>query len=399
MVVLVIIISGSVKEVHAYGSDGGYMTPSPQSTLNNTNNIEIQNIQVQPSTIKVGDKFTVTVTLVNNSPNPIFVERGACGAPFSVTFDNHVLVSKNNINCTLQLIVQRLDPDAKITATSPYIDLVYNATMTGNTNATVIFPYNVWDKTTQSNVEKTISKSFQFMIYDHNTGIPSLNYVEHPAMILIDSPLKQVQSGIATKNVKCNTGFQLIFKAKDNSPACVKPQTAQKLVERGWGTIVISPIQIQNQPPLSNATNYTVGQKVGVFTVSKINQYNVTGYYNSVVEKLTGARVVREQGQNLGLNGRIACRLTRNPGRLVGRFALDRGLEQNPNAPPLVLGHRSDVNPDPSSRNSHARATLQRRFSVAGEIRIASICRIDRAAMPTKCRLSCHGVPAPARRR
>lgn len=48
------------------------------------------------------------------------------------------------------------------------------------------------------------------------------------------SPLKQIRHGIAPKDVTCWKGFQLIFKATDNSPACVKPDTASKLVEYGW---------------------------------------------------------------------------------------------------------------------------------------------------------------------
>lgn len=50
------------------------------------------------------------------------------------------------------------------------------------------------------------------------------------------SPLKQFQSGIAPRDVKCNSGFELIFKASDGSPVCVTSLTGQKLVERGWAT-------------------------------------------------------------------------------------------------------------------------------------------------------------------
>lgn len=49
------------------------------------------------------------------------------------------------------------------------------------------------------------------------------------------SPLKQFKSGISANDVKCEQGLQLVIKAKDGSPTCVRPQTAQKLVERGWG--------------------------------------------------------------------------------------------------------------------------------------------------------------------
>ncbi len=41
----------------------------------------------------------------------------------------------------------------------------------------------------------------------------------------------------------CKTGLELIFKASNNSPACVKPSTATKLVERGWGFMPTDPAE------------------------------------------------------------------------------------------------------------------------------------------------------------
>ena len=54
----------------------------------------------------------------------------------------------------------------------------------------------------------------------------------------IISPLEQVRAGIATKDVTCKMSLQLVIKAEDGSPACVKPDTAQKLIERGWGNML-----------------------------------------------------------------------------------------------------------------------------------------------------------------
>ena len=48
------------------------------------------------------------------------------------------------------------------------------------------------------------------------------------------SPLKQISSGVDPNSVICKEGFELVLKAVDNSPACVKPTTAEKLVQRGW---------------------------------------------------------------------------------------------------------------------------------------------------------------------
>ncbi len=55
------------------------------------------------------------------------------------------------------------------------------------------------------------------------------------------SPRKQVAYGIASHEVTCKKGLKLIFKATDESPACVKSETAVKLIERGWGIRTLLP--------------------------------------------------------------------------------------------------------------------------------------------------------------
>ena len=69
------------------------------------------------------------------------------------------------------------------------------------------------------------------------------------------SPFKQIKNGVSGYDVKCKSGFSLIIKTSDDSPACVKPSTAQKLVERGWGVLneqtvwfEYTPLQCQQTP-------------------------------------------------------------------------------------------------------------------------------------------------------
>jgi hypothetical protein len=62
----------------------------------------------------------------------------------------------------------------------------------------------------------------------------NINLVRNISEINILPPLKQISSGINPENVTCKNNYELIFKATDNSPACVKPSTAQKLLVRGW---------------------------------------------------------------------------------------------------------------------------------------------------------------------
>ena len=76
-----------------------------------------------------------------------------------------------------------------------------------------------------------------------------------PMTLGLDSPFMQFQSGVKAEYVICRPNyFTLVIKLKDNSPACVKPETAPILVQRGWGAWIGTSVQ-QNIPILSNSIN------------------------------------------------------------------------------------------------------------------------------------------------
>jgi len=50
---------------------------------------------------------------------------------------------------------------------------------------------------------------------------------------VINSPLKQVKSGISFLEIKCKENLELIYK-NNGSSVCVKPETKTKLIKRGW---------------------------------------------------------------------------------------------------------------------------------------------------------------------
>lgn len=54
------------------------------------------------------------------------------------------------------------------------------------------------------------------------------------AVTITLDPLEQVKSGITPQDVACKEGLQLVIKAEDNSPACVKLDVAYVLIKRGW---------------------------------------------------------------------------------------------------------------------------------------------------------------------
>jgi len=74
------------------------------------------------------------------------------------------------------------------------------------------------------------------------------------AQELILPPKQQLKVGVAIHDIKCKAEFELVFKATDGSPACVKPTSVEKLIERGWAT--------DQSPPESSEDGATVGDSV-----------------------------------------------------------------------------------------------------------------------------------------
>ena len=68
----------------------------------------------------------------------------------------------------------------------------------------------------------------------------------------IESPHKQLKHGVLAHNVKCKTGFSLVLKLADSSPACVKQTSLNRLVTIGWTSSENNMIKIMNQNTTQN---------------------------------------------------------------------------------------------------------------------------------------------------
>ena len=200
----------------------------PHAFSENTGGITITSTLVQPPVIQVGDTFAINATLVNNSTSAINVKNG-CGGSFSASFDAHAKVELKKV-CNWMPIQIILQPGEKITGSSLFSNLAYRATSPGTTNATITFSYVLYNKTSNlsfDNNATNISKSLMFTISNPSGGSTHMMY----------SPLVQFKSGIAANDVKCQQGLQLVIKAENGNPACVKPDTVTKLVQWGWAKI------------------------------------------------------------------------------------------------------------------------------------------------------------------
>lgn len=217
--------------------------------------VDVSNIRIQPSVVKVGDRFSITATFANNSPFATGVEIYPCGEPFSINFDHHVKKEYGaNLACAGYILFETIDPGKNTTQTSPGVPIstakphvhlsqpvFFRAYEPGAGNATISFVYHTVNQTdpNHSRIQKTASKSFLFMIYDNKTNFSTVDHVNHMVANTVDSPLKQLKSGTKPEDVYCDVGFQLVLRSSDNSPACIKKSDVSDFVLRTWATRTI----------------------------------------------------------------------------------------------------------------------------------------------------------------
>ena len=99
-----------------------------------------------------------------------------------------------------------------------------------------------------------------------------------------DSPLKQFKTGVAAEDVVCKEGLQLIIKQVDYFPACVTPETYQKLIDREWGIwqgeMIRKTISIEKSQQIIITNNdSTIGQ---TFNKALLTINNVTSHTGNI---------------------------------------------------------------------------------------------------------------------
>ena len=97
----------------------------------------------------------------------------------------------------------------------------YKLSLITNDTETLIFEFIVKQITKEEGLEINIKN----------------NYVEKNDEKIDNSkmsPLEQIRNGISSQNITCKENMQLVFKNTNNSPACVKQTSLNKLIEREW---------------------------------------------------------------------------------------------------------------------------------------------------------------------
>jgi len=173
--------------------------------------IEPENFSLPFVVISQGEKIEIPLKVTTSKP-PMDVEfRSTIGIQLAppkmpkgveITFDPNPLILTTNETKTIVMIVQ-VDENAP---SSKYL--------TG-----IIFEWEKPNGWTATNFSLHIGKNYGTKAISINTLAP---------------PLKYYKLDVKAEEIPCRLDYVLIIKDSNGFPACVKPTSVEKLIERGW---------------------------------------------------------------------------------------------------------------------------------------------------------------------
>ena len=117
--------------------------------------------------------------------------------------------------------------------------------------------------------------------------------MSYGASSIIPNPIYQMNLGISPANVVCKPDLTLIIRANSETPACVKSDSAEKLVQLGWA-IKLSTL-LEKNPNLSSIGEVKTLRVVPLFKDEGIRQTqpNIVLNYNFVFEACAKSSLIR----------------------------------------------------------------------------------------------------------
>lgn len=160
--------SSSIKIIHMTS----ITTVAATTPHNQIKGVKILDVHTIPSTVVVGNTFSIRGNVINNSTATIIFTNGTCNSPVSIDFNKNVMMENQGIaSCTAPTPVVTLKPLERSAILSPNLSgIAYKATAPGTTNATISFTYGVEIPTGKSPINDNISRVYTFNIQSTPQG-------------------------------------------------------------------------------------------------------------------------------------------------------------------------------------------------------------------------------------
>lgn len=202
--------------------------------------------------------------------SPIVNINSTTPSPFGIVYDSNpttnslsVLLSvlgveQNNKTVPMPswLSVDFVPSSFTLNASQPFYLKMETSTITppSGSNATVVVGEQIGGKIYTGHIQIKVPPAVYFGAGGGLRLAPAMTGGSSDSL----DPLKQFMKGIPLEQIKCNSGLDLVEKKDGHAPACVKPDTVNILIERGWA------MQLNNSSPGSMISQHLQIAREGI---------------------------------------------------------------------------------------------------------------------------------------
>jgi len=123
-------------------------------------------------------------------------------------------------------------------------------------------------------------------------GIDEIRQVAQKHTLL--PPLKQFKAGMLWSDIQCHEGLELVVKTTNGRPACVKHQSVEKLIERGWATTnqTYELVNPQTYSITKNEKTFQIQYSLEGAKLSEMISDDVTNSIHALLDDSVGGKLV-----------------------------------------------------------------------------------------------------------
>jgi hypothetical protein len=169
-------ISDNISRVYTFNINNKTTAAVHTNLASHIRGIKVLQLHTNPSTVAIGNTFSIGAFVFNNSSSTISFSNGTCNHALRINFNKNVLENRPNLcTATAQKTISLRPAEHSFVVS----DVAYKAMAPGKTNSTVVFNYGFQAANGKSVTVDSTSRTYVFNIHQYATRVATSNDTNH----------------------------------------------------------------------------------------------------------------------------------------------------------------------------------------------------------------------------
>ena len=168
-------VTDNILRVYTFNINNKTIAGVHTNSASHIRGIKVLQLHTNPSTVAIGNTFSIGALVFNNSSSTISFSNGTCNQALNIDFNKNVLENRTDLcTATAQKTISLRPAEHSFVVS----DLAYKAIAPGKTNSTVVFNYGIQAADGKLVTADSTSRTYAFNVHQA-TGVATSNDTTH----------------------------------------------------------------------------------------------------------------------------------------------------------------------------------------------------------------------------